>query len=131
MGGPIAATPGKDIVLPQGLNTSISLDGLCLVAAKTGKIYEENGLYHIQELMEILGDVDFSIGNIKFGGDVLIRGNVLPGFFVESDGNIAVKGEVEAAKIISRKGCVAIEKGVIGKGCTKISGYLGVHISFA
>jgi uncharacterized protein len=131
MGGEIAAMPGKDLAMPQGLNTSITYDGLCLVAVKTGKIYEENGLYHVQELMEIPGNVDYSIGNIKFGGDVLIRGNILPGFIVESDGNITVKGEVEAAKIISRKGYVTIEKGVIGKGCTGISGYLGVHVSFA
>jgi uncharacterized protein len=130
-GEEIAATQGRDMALPQGLNTSITEDGLCLVAAKTGKIFEEHGLYHIQELMEIFGDVDYSIGNIKFGGDVLIHGNVLPGFIVESDGNIVVKGEVEAAKVISRKGYVIVEKGVIGKGCTKISGYLGVHISFA
>jgi uncharacterized protein (DUF342 family) len=131
MGEYIATTPGKDRVLPQGLNTLISQDGLCLVAGKSGKIYEEHGLYHIQELMEIFGDVDYSIGNIKFGGDVLIHGNVLPGFIIEADGNITVRGEVEAAKIISRKGYITIEKGVIGKGCTTISGYLGIHLSFA
>jgi uncharacterized protein len=131
MGEEIAATPGRDMVLPQGLNMSITQDGLCLVAAKTGKIYEENGLYHVQELMEIFGNVDYSIGNLKFGGDILIHGNVLPGFIVEADGNVVVKGEVEAAKIISRKGYAIIEKGVIGKGCTNISGYLGVYISFA
>jgi uncharacterized protein len=131
LGGEIAPTPGRDMVLPQGRNTSISQDGLSLVSAKNGKIYEEHGLYHVQELMEISGSVDFSIGNIKFGGDILVHGNVLPGFILESDGNITIKGEVEAAKIISRKGFVTVGKGVIGKGCTSISGYLGVHVGFA
>ncbi len=131
LGGEISPTPGRDMVLPQGLNTSIAQDGLSLVSAKNGKIYEEHGLFHVQELMEISGSVDFSIGNIKFGGDVLVHGDVLPGFILESDGNITVRGEVEAAKIISRKGFVTIGKGVIGKGCTSISGYLGVHVGFA
>jgi uncharacterized protein len=130
-GEEIATTPGKDMALPQGLNTLIAQDGLCLVAGKSGKIFEEYGFFHIQELMEILGNVDYSTGNIKFGGDVLVRGNVLPGFTIEADGNITVRGEVEAAKIISRKGYITIKKGVIGKGCTSISGYLGIHLCFA
>ena len=130
-GEEIPAVPGNDLPLPNGKNTEITADGRSLVSQKTGIAYFEHGLINVVELLHVAGDVDFSVGNVKYTGDVLINGNVLPGFTVEADGDIHIKGDVESAKIISRGGKVTIEKGVIGKKDTNISAKSGIHFSFA
>ena len=130
-GEPIPPARGKDNKLPCGRNTVISEDGAFLKAAKTGIVCREGFLLRIVELLQIPGDVDYGVGNIKYSGDVLINGNVLPGFTIEAEGNIHVKGDVECARIISREGHISVEKGIIGKGETLISAKGGVQISFA
>lgn len=130
-GEKIPAKDGEDAKLPKGENTEISPDGTSLVALKTGIVYEDGGLIHIRELLNVPGDVDFSIGNIKYTGDVVINGNVMPGFVVETEGNIEVHGQVEAASVISRNGSVVIDKGIIGKSEAKVYGKVGVTLEFA
>ncbi|HEX3018830.1 MAG TPA: FapA family protein [Chitinispirillaceae bacterium] len=130
-GEPIAAEPGNDVSFPGGRNTEISQDGRYLIASKTGILFQEGGLFHLKELLQIESDVNFSVGNIKYSGDVLISGNVFPGFTVEADGNVHIKGELEASRVISRNGHVIIEKGIIGKNNTSVSGKCGIQVGFA
>ena len=127
----IAPQPGKDNPLPRGQNTTVSQDGQFLIAEKTGIVYEEGHLIHVDELLQVRGDVDFSVGNVKYSGNVEIRGNVKPGFVVEAEGDIEISGEVESANIISRNGSVVIHHGVIGKGGTSIFAKNGITIEFA
>ncbi len=129
-GEALKSKPGKDALLPKGKNTAVSEDDE-LIACKTGVVYRDGQMIHVEELLSIPGDLDFSVGNIKYSGSVFIRGNVLPGFTVETEGNILIGGEVESARIISRQGTVTITGGVIGKGETRIFGYSGVEIDFA
>lgn len=130
-GEEIPASPGEEKMLPQGKNTHISEDGQYLLAEKTGVIFHEAGLINVEEILNIHGDVDFGVGNIKYTGDVMINGNIRPGFCVETEGNIHIKGDVESARIVSRNGSVTIEKGVIGKRETFIYGRDGVELEFA
>ncbi|KMQ52472.1 Serine phosphatase RsbU, regulator of sigma subunit [Chitinispirillum alkaliphilum] len=130
-GEPIPAEPGSDKPLPKGRNTEVSEDGTELLSLKNGIVCEENGLVCVKEILAIHGNVDFSVGNIKHSGDVQINGDVLPGFSVEANGDITIKGEIESARIISREGSVFIDKGVIGRGDTLISALSGIHVSFA
>lgn len=130
-GEDIKSQIGKDVLLPAGKNTEISKDGQWLSTLKEGIVYMDSGLICVGEMLSIPGDVDFSVGNIKYTGDVVIKGNVKPGFIVESEGNIEIHGEVESAKVISRKGVVTIGRGVIGKDDTEIFGANGVNVSFS
>jgi hypothetical protein len=130
-GEDIPSAMGNDVRLPAGKNTDISADGQWLTAAKEGVVYLENGLICVGEMLTIPGDVDFSVGNIKYSGNVIVRGNVRPGFIVESEGDIEIQGEVESAKVISRKGSVTIAKGVIGRDDTEIFAASGITVSFA
>lgn len=130
-GEPIPSTPGKDYPLPYGKNTEVSADGRSLIALKSGIVFEDKGLINIIELLHVRGNVDFTIGNIKYGGDVLVDGNVLPGFSVESEGSIHIRGDVEAARVISRNGSVLIDKGVLGKGECLLKAKAGIEFSFA
>jgi uncharacterized protein (DUF342 family) len=127
----LPATPGKDLPMPVGRNTEVSADGIHLVATKAGIISEENGLVNVLELLNIPKDVDFSTGNIKYSGDVMVHGNVLPGFSIEAEGSVLIKGEVELAKVISRNGDVHIERGIIGKGGTMITAKKAIQVTFA
>ena len=130
-GDPIDPKDGDDIALPNGENTSVSDDGLKVFAEATGILFMENKTLRIMELLQINSDVDFSVGNIDYAGDVLVTGNVQPGFTVAAEGSIHIKGGVEAAKVISRNGQVAIDKGVVGKGDTLIEGKKGILVGFA
>ena len=71
---------GKDKSLPAGKNTYISEDGLSLYAATNGRIIRQKELLHVENILTIEGDVDYSTGNINFNGDVAISGDVLGGF---------------------------------------------------
>jgi uncharacterized protein (DUF342 family) len=130
-GEEIPAKPGKKANLIQGRNTNIIEDGNTLVAAKTGVVYQDGAAVHVEELLQITGDIDFSVGHVKYNGEVIITGSVKQGFTVETEGNILINGEVESARIISRNGTVTIKKGVIGKRETYIFGKKGVRLSFA
>ncbi len=130
-GESIPSTPGVDIMLPGGKNTETDESRLKLTAEKSGIIYQENGVLHIVEVLHILSNIDFSVGNVKYSGDVFIKGNVLPGFTIEADGLVHIQGEVDSAKIISRNSTVVIEKGVHGKGDTRITAKKGIQVAFA
>jgi uncharacterized protein (DUF342 family) len=130
-GEALPPTPGKDHQLPNGKNSEISTDQKQLIASKTGIVYQDGSLISIVEMLHIGGNVDFNVGNVKYSGDVLINGNVQPGFTIEADGTIHIKGDVESARVISRNGRVIVEKGVLGKGDTQICSKMGIIVSFA
>jgi len=118
-GNPIDST-GKNKTLPIGRNTYISEDGLSLYAATNGRIVLVKGVYHVEEVLNIVGDVDYSTGNIIFNGDVVIGGDVLAGFRVTSVGDIRIKGTVEGAEIISTEGSIYVSRGIVGQDKAKI-----------
>ena len=105
---------GKMPPIPRGKNTQISEDGTMLVALIDGHVSFDKGAFHIQNLLTIPGDVDISVGNINFAGDVLIKGKVREGFSVKSDGNITIRGNVEAGALIQAGGNISIQRGVNG-----------------
>ena len=129
-GEEIPANPGKDTGFTGGKNTRISDDGLFLLAAKSGFVYKDGEMIHVGDLLPIPKDVDFSVGNIKYSGDIQIQGSVLPGFSVETEGAVTIHGQIEAAKIISRNANVVIQKGIIGKGECFVSGKTGIITEF-
>ncbi len=130
-GEPIPPTPGTDIPLPVGENTIATDNDSVLKAQKSGVVYSHAGLVHVLELLSVSGDVNFTTGNIKYGGDVLIKGSVRPGFTVDAEGNIEIGGEIESCKVISRNGSVTIKQGIIGRKDTFVQGHQGVTVGFA
>ncbi|MDP8237840.1 MAG: FapA family protein [Candidatus Hatepunaea meridiana] len=111
---------GDDVELPAGKNTMKSEDGLTLYATIDGFAFWKSNDVHIDNVYHIKGDVDFSTGNVKFDGTVLIDGDVRSGFRVEAGDSIYIGGTVEAADVYSRNGDVIIQLGVVGKGKAKI-----------
>jgi len=130
-GKEIPPVPGNDIIVRGGKNTVVSEDGKILKATASGYIYKQDDVVNVSEQLSIKNDVDFSVGNIKFTGDIQIQGNVLPGFTIETGGNIAINGEVESAKIISRNGSVHFGKGIVGKNDMLVTAKQDVNLVFA
>lgn len=111
-GGKIAQYPGKKAQFTLGPNTKITEDEQHVVAAADGRLIFKNNAFTVETTVLINGDVDASVGNISFIGDVIIKGNVCEGFKVSSNTNITVSGEVNGAtleaggNITIKQGCV-------------------------
>ncbi|HWP98098.1 MAG TPA: FapA family protein [Syntrophomonadaceae bacterium] len=71
----------------------------------------------VNNAMVINGDVAYATGNLNVEGNILIKGDVLPGFSVKSSKNIDILGSVEDA-FIQAGGDINIRGSVLGKkGC--------------
>nr|WP_325211211.1 FapA family protein [uncultured Oscillibacter sp.] len=116
----IPAKSGRSVPLPRGRNTEISEDGDALIASMPGHVEFSGTTFQVKPVLDIGGDVDFSTGNIKFVGDVNIKGDVLSGFTVKAMGNVYVGGVVEAGGTVEAGGDLTVVKGILGDGTTVI-----------
>ncbi len=113
-----SSKPGKDIRLPVGKNTQASDDNTKLVATTAGHVVLINNKVCVLPNFEVKGDVDFSTGNIKFPGNVIITGDIKNGFQVEASGDIEVYGNLEGAAFTENN--LNVKKGIIrGKAIAK------------
>ena len=123
---PVEGTPGLSVdgkviqpkavraaKVPKGRNTTITEDGLKLVATMDGNLEFKGDGFHVRPVMEIPGDVDYETGNIDFTGDVHVKGDVRENFSVIATGSVTVDGLVEAATV-EAGGDLLITKGVVG-----------------
>ena len=112
-GKPIAPRAVQAAKAPCGVNTTLTEDGLQLIATMDGHLEYSNGVFQVRPVLEIKGDVDYSTGNIDFIGDVQIAGDVRENFSVRATGSITVGGIVEAASV-EAGGDMTITRGVVG-----------------
>ena len=115
MGRRIPAYNGKDKNLPSGKGTSVSEDRMRLYAEVDGNVVIREGKLSVNQVFEVKGDVDYSVGNIDFIGAVTVHGSVREGFEVHSGNDILVDGVVEGATLKS-EGNLTIKTGVRGAG---------------
>lgn len=103
---------GKKASYTVGTNTELTEDGTQIIASTDGNINFKSNAFCIDQVVTIPGDVDASVGNINFVGDVIVKGEVMEGFRISSNGNIIVSGNVNGATlecdgdIIIKKGCI-------------------------
>lgn len=116
----VPAKSGKAVPLPKGRNTEASEDGDALLATIPGHVEFTGRSFQVKPVLDIDGDVDFSTGNIKFVGDVNIKGDVISGFAVNAMGNVYVGGVVEAGGTVETGGDLTVVKGILGDGSTVI-----------
>ena len=123
--------PGRDVfgrdvqpealqkkVLVAGKNVELSPDGIKAIAKSSGHACRIDGKITIFPKIQIPGDVDYSIGNIRFIGDVDVGGNILAGFTVEVSGNLVVARNIENSQIKVGKNLI-VHGNVFGRGgCT-------------
>lgn len=117
-GAVIPARPSPPLAIQIGRNLRQEAredGGFELYAGATGELMYEKGLLEIVNVHVVPADVDFSSGNIKFPGTVLVKGSVLSGFHIVSGADIIVEQVVQAA-LLSAEGNIMIKLGVKGGG---------------
>jgi hypothetical protein len=77
----------------------------------------------VNEVLEVAGDVDYTIGHINFPGDVIIKGEIKDGFKVHSGGSVFCAKTLDASEVIAKKDLI-VKQGIIGrnKGRIKVAG---------
>lgn len=101
-GKPVPSEPGKVLVLKLGQNVrSGGASNEILFAEIHGRVKQEGDTIHVVEEYVVDGDVDFSVGNIRFNGYVEVRGDVLDGFQVSASKGLKITGNVGACRLIS------------------------------
>ncbi len=119
-GKTIARKLGREAQIKSGSGVEQQND--IIIATMSGKLECTAEKIWIVDKLEISGDVDFSVGNVNFGGEIEIRKNVLDLFKVHSKSTITVHGIVEAAEVHAGKdlnslgGVAGKEKGEICAG---------------
>ncbi|MGN0687551.1 MAG: FapA family protein [Oscillospiraceae bacterium] len=93
---PQPGTPAKPTV---GKNSVISADGKYIIAACDGHIVYGVGCFNVEDTVTIRSDLDFSVGNLDFFGDIVIKGNVMEGFSIKAGRNIKIDGSVFSSTI--------------------------------
>lgn len=116
---------GKKASYTVGTNTELNEDGTQIIAQTDGNISYKSNAFVVEQVVTIQGDVDASVGNIDFVGDVIVKGEVMEGFKISSNANIVVSGNVNGASleadgnIIIKKGC--INSNIVAHGSVTIN----------
>lgn len=93
---------GREQRVLKGKGFHLSEDKRIYYASMNGKLeYRENQSIDVCNLFVVDSDVTVTTGNVEFGGDIHIRGNVNSGMIVKASGDILVDGHVEGAKLIA------------------------------
>ncbi|MGL1894651.1 MAG: FapA family protein [Spirochaetaceae bacterium] len=113
-GKPLQFKKKKIVQFTNGRNTTEHKGKLY---ASTSGRYEvsENRDIHINDVLHIEGNVDYSTGNISFGKDVIIDGEIKDGFKVAAGGTLYCKSNLDATDILCRKDLI-VDQGIIGRG---------------
>lgn len=110
---------GKDLPILRGKGFVMSEDQRTYRASISGQIDFQNNKLNIVNCLSINKDLDLSVGNINFEGNVEISGNVIPNMVIRATGYVKVNGYVEAASIYAG-GDVVLAKGIQGGGVSYI-----------
>lgn len=114
-GSKVPAKPGKPARFPRIKNTVVSPEGDELRSSISGHIYYENDQFVVENLLVIDGNVDGTVGNLNYDGDIRIQGDICEGFTIKATKSITVGGMVASAKVVAG-GNIIVEKGVNGNG---------------
>ncbi len=109
--------PGKPAKIVTGNGISLSPDGRHLVTAHRGNLRWSKDHFVVDKEIKVSGDIDLSIGNIDFIGDINIHGNVNEGFVVKSAGNITIAGNVTGA-VVEAAGNITAKLGFVSSKVT-------------
>ncbi|KNZ69819.1 hypothetical protein Tfer_1429 [Thermincola ferriacetica] len=94
----------------------VTEDGMRAVATIDGRPYLETSgqvTYVSVDPIYVVQEVNAATGNIKFVGDIEVKGDVTDGCLIEADGNVEVFGDVSQATI--RAGAsIVVHKSVFG-----------------
>lgn len=103
----MAIRPGHGVNVDDG-------DPAVVTTTVDGRIVVRSDSIHVDEVLEIRGDVNFRSGVVDCCTDVHIHGSVLPHFDVSTSKSVVVERAVEAASI-DAGGDVTVRRGIFGQ----------------
>ncbi len=118
--------PGKPAKLSVGSGIALTEDGKHLVTAIAGNLRWSKDHFVVDKEIVVSGDIDLSVGNIDFIGDVIIKGNVNEGFTVKSAGNISIAGNVTSA-VLEAQGNIDARLGFVS---SKVTAHGNISVNF-
>lgn len=110
---------GKEAKLPAGKNVTYDKERRTMFAGVNGSVEYKNNTVTVSSCYTVSGDADLSVGNVRFDGDVVIKGNVISDITIHATKNIEVYGVAEGARLIAggniilRNGMLGNDKGII------------------
>ncbi len=113
-GDSVEPKPGAEYKVEPGKNVELQPDGQTFIALCDGEPKLQGKKLLVEPVITVKSDVDFSTGNINYGGDVHINGDIKDLFEVKAGGDIHVGGTIEAATI-ECQGNLTIRRGISGK----------------
>lgn len=104
-----------------------------LYALRNGAVHYDGDKISVSNHLEILGDVDFKVGNIDFDGYLTVKGTVDDNFTVEATKDIEILGEYgigSVREVISSQGSISIKGGIAGKNKAVIKSKRNLYTKF-
>lgn len=114
--------PGRPVPRVNGSNTAFTPDGRFLLATTEGQLVKLGEKYTVSQVLTINGNIDYSTGNIRANGSVVIYGNVMPTFHVQARHDVIIHGTVEGATVVAGRdltvlgGVMASREGFVHAG---------------
>ena len=99
VGNPKPARAVRDQTLDSLAGQNTEVRGDLLLTTSAGRPTERGSRIDVLPVFAVEGDLDYSVGNIDFAGDVTVRGDVKPGFSIKATGSVTVYGMTEHATI--------------------------------
>lgn len=112
-GKPLTVKRARELPPLKGKGFTRSDDNLTYYAKFAGKIEIQNERLMVLQVYELTGNVDLTVGNIDFNGDVIVHGNVCAGISIKAGGNITIDGIVETASLWAGKDII-LRGGIMG-----------------
>ncbi|UCE60400.1 MAG: DUF342 domain-containing protein [Phycisphaerales bacterium] len=104
-------------------------DPCTLISVVAGRVVQTENKLHINEVLHIAGDLDFSSGNVDSTTDVYIGGSIPDRFQAKSAKTITVKGTIEAA-VVEAEGDITVRGGIVGRNEGRVYAKGNVNAKF-
>ncbi len=119
-GEELQPAPGKPVCIQPGPGIVVISIGREFTSELEGRLVFEKDVLSVNGVLEIVHDIDYSIGNVDFVGKVVVKGSLLDGFYINAKRGVELSGDMGAARITS-DGDVKIVGGVKGKNAAIIT----------
>lgn len=113
------AKHGQELPPLRGQGFTLSEDKKKYVSLMNGRIELSDGKLEISNVYTVTGDMNISVGNVRFDGDVYVMGNMVSGLSIMATGNVVIDGHVGAVTIRAGKD-VVLKNGMQGGGTGSI-----------
>lgn len=144
----VPGTPGKDginvygqrVTVPApkeakwvvGEGVQISDDERFALASRSGLPVVQKGILKVLNIYELQSDANVQTGNIRFNGEIIIRGNVCDNVLVQATGGgVRIYGMVDHAEVQSERDVIAqnvISARIIAGGITAVYTRLATYL---